>query len=329
MAFAGRAVAEERPNFLIIVADDATWWDFGFTGSPDAKTPHLDRLATESLQFTRMYSPASCCSPTRHALYTGLYPIRSGAYPNQTRVKDGTKSLFTHLKETGYRVALQGKKHVGPAGSFPYEDLGEVPQRAKAATRAFFKSAQADGTPWLLVYASNEPHIPWTRGDASRWSPDEVTVPPTMVDTPKTREELVKYHAEISALDDEVGDLLSLLDKSGQTERTVVIFLSEQGAQLGAAAKWSCWDAGVRAAALIRWPGQVQPGETDALASYIDVTPTVLEIAGLDPAAVDPGCPDAHGKALMDGRSLLGVLRGEKTVHRDVVFAEHTNVGIN
>ncbi|NNJ27110.1 sulfatase family protein [Alienimonas chondri] len=330
LAGAATASADDRPNFLVILADDATWSDFGFTGSPDAKTPHLDRLATQSLRFTRMYSPASCCSPTRHALYTGLGPIRSGAYPNHTRVEQGTRSLFTHLKEVGYRVALQGKEHVAPRASFPYERLGNVPDGAPAKTRAFLSSAKEQDEPWLLVYASHEPHVPWNRGDASRWNADDVTVPPTMLDTPETRESLVQYHAEISALDGEVGDLLKALDETGAAENTVVIFLSEQGGQMPGAGKWTCWETGVRAAALVRWPGRVAAGATtDALASYIDVTPTLLEIAGLDPAAVDPGCPDAEGNVPMDGRSLLPVLTGDATEHREFVFAEHTNVGIN
>jgi arylsulfatase A-like enzyme len=118
------ATAAERPNFLLIVADDATWRDFGFTGNQDVKTPHLDRLASEGMQLTQMFTPATTCSPSRHALYTGLFPIRSGAYPNHTRVYDGTKSMFTYFKQLGYRVALQGKEHVGPAASFPYEHLG-------------------------------------------------------------------------------------------------------------------------------------------------------------------------------------------------------------
>ena len=320
--------AAERPNFLVILADDATWTDFGFTGSPDAHTPHLDRLAARSLRFDRMYSPASCCSPTRNALYTGLGPVRSGAYPNHTRVKAGTRSLFTYLKGAGYRVALQGKQHIGPPASYPYEYLGDVPAGAPAATEKFLDSVPED-QPWLLVYASHEPHVPWTRGDRSRFDADELTVPPTMVDTPETRAALLQYHAEISALDAEVGTLLDVVERAGETENTVVIFLSEQGSQIPGGGKWTCWEVGVRAATLIRWPGRIEPGTTDALASYLDVTPTLLDLAGIDPTAVETGAPDALGNDGFDGRSLLPVLLGDATEHHDVAFSEHTNVGIN
>src|SRR5690606_23570368 len=80
LAFAAEPVG--RPNFLLIVADDLTWSDLGYEGNKEVMTPYLDKLATESMHLTRMFNPATTCSPTRNALYTGLYCIRSGAYPN-------------------------------------------------------------------------------------------------------------------------------------------------------------------------------------------------------------------------------------------------------
>ncbi|MBM3843505.1 MAG: hypothetical protein FJ397_09635, partial [Verrucomicrobia bacterium] len=113
-----------RPNFLIIIADDLHWRDLGVTGSPDVKTPHIDRLAAEGMNLRAFFTPAPTCSPLRHALYTGLFPIRSGAYPNHTMVDPTTRSVFTHLNGAGYRTALLGKTHVSPESSFPFEHLG-------------------------------------------------------------------------------------------------------------------------------------------------------------------------------------------------------------
>lgn len=93
------ATAGERPNFLLIIADDLCWRDMGWTGNNQVRTPHLDQLATEGLSTTTMFTPATTCSPSRHALYTGLFCVRSGAYPNHTHTFDGTKSIFTHLKD--------------------------------------------------------------------------------------------------------------------------------------------------------------------------------------------------------------------------------------
>ena len=103
------AEVRKSPNLLLIVADDATWSDFGFTGNPDVHTPNLDRLASQGKQLTRMFTPAATCSPTRHALFTGLFPVRSGAYPNHAQARPGVRSMFSELADAGYRVALQGK----------------------------------------------------------------------------------------------------------------------------------------------------------------------------------------------------------------------------
>ena len=86
-----------------------------------AKTPNLNQLAKQGLKFTRCFQTAPMCSPTRHNIYTGLYPVRSGAWPNHTCVYPGTKSIAHYLKDSGYRVALSGKTHISPRESFPFE----------------------------------------------------------------------------------------------------------------------------------------------------------------------------------------------------------------
>lgn len=319
---------DRRPNFLLIVADDATWRDFGFTGNSDVKTPHLDRLASEGRQLTRMFTPASTCSPTRHALYTGLHPIRSGAYPNHTHVDKGTKSLFTYLKQAGYRVALQGKEHVSPSASFPYEHLGKKNADDFDASRQFL--TREEQQPWLLVFASNDPHSPWNRGPEGLHNPAELRVPPYLRDNETTRKLLADYYGEINKLDWQVGQLLTLLDETGQADDTLVLFLSEQGSSFPYGGKWSLYDNGIRAAAIARWPGKIAPGtRTDALIDYIDVTPTFLDAAGRDPSTIDTGCPDANGEVGFDGLSFLDVLTGESDRLRDYVFSQHTTVGIN
>ena len=84
--------AAERPNLVFIIADDMTFRDIGCYGG-QAHTPNIDRLATEGMKFERCFQAAPMCSPTRHNLYTGLYPVTSGAYPNHTFAKTGTKSI--------------------------------------------------------------------------------------------------------------------------------------------------------------------------------------------------------------------------------------------
>jgi N-sulfoglucosamine sulfohydrolase len=316
--------AEQRPNFLIIIADDLCWRDLGYEGNAEVKTPNLDKLRTESMHLRGMFNPATSCSPTRHALYTGLYPIRSGAYPNHTRVYDGTKSLFTHLKDAGYRVALQNKEHVGPKPSFPYEHIEGADDLT--VTKTFLTRAAAQ--PWFMVFASNDPHGPWTRGP--KYDPTKLTIPPYMHDNKITRELLAAYYGEITKLDEQVGALMKLLNDTQQAENTLVMFVSEQGSSFPYGGKWSVYDNGIHASALVRWPGQVKPGSTsNALMQYVDVPPTFLDAAGIDPTKIDVNCPDANGATGFDGRSFLLVLRGETDALRDYVFAQHTTLGTN
>ena len=327
LTVAATAAEPARPNFLLIIADDLNGSDLGCMGSPDVKSPPIDRLASEGINLRRMFTPAPTCSPLRHALYTGLFPVRSGAYPNHTMAYDGTRSIFGHLRDRGYRVGLQNKSHVAPAASFPYEVISTNADDVAAFRRFITRDATQ---PWLAVFASNDPHSPWDRGPRDLYDPARITVPPYLHDNAVTRRNLAAYFAEISALDRQVGDCLAALDASGQRENTVVVFLSEQGSSFPYGGKWSLYDTGIRGAAFVRWPGRIRAGSaSDALLQYVDVVPTLLEIAGVDPRTIDTGCPDADGKRGFDGKSFLTVLLGSAVRLRDVVFAQHTTVGIN
>lgn len=322
------AAEQQRPNFLLIIADDLCWRDLGFTGSPDVKTPNLDRLATQGMVMRGMFTPATSCSPSRHALYTGLYCVRAGAYPNHTRAYDGTHSMFTYLKDAGYRVALQGKEHVGPPATFPYEHLAAKGSDDFDATKKFI--TREKDQPWLLVFASNDPHGPWTRGPKDLYDPAKLTVPPYLHDNAVTRQQLADYFAEITKLDEQVGTLMNLLDETKQAENTLVFFVSEQGSSFPYGGKWSVYDNGIRVATIARWPGRIKPGSSsEALVQYVDVPPTFLAAAGLDPRKIDTGCPEASGERGFDGLSFLDVLTGKADHLRDYIFAQHTTVGIN
>ena len=313
-----------QPNILLIVADDLCWRDLGYQGHPDVRTPNIDKLATEGMRLDGMFSPAATCSPMRHALYTGLFPVRSGAFPNHTRVYDGTKSVFTYFKEMGWRVALQNKSHVGPAASFPYEAISDADDFSR--TRAFIQRDK--NQPWLLSYCSNDPHGPWTRGP--KYDPASLTVPPYMHDNSDTRSQLAAYFSEITQLDSQVGELMKVLDQTGQRDSTLVLFVSEQGCSMPFGGKWSLYDTGVRVSAILRYPPVVKPGtRSTALMQYVDVVPTLIELAGGDPSKIDTGCADAHGQRGFDGRSFVSVLQGETTTLREHVYAQHTTVGVN
>ena len=327
LAFLGATLgqAEKPPNLLLFLADDMTYTDVGCFGNSDIRTPYIDRLAKQGMRLTRCYNSAPTCSPLRQSLFTGLYPVKNGAHPNHSQVRVGVRSLPQYLRPLGYRVGLAGKRHEAPASAFPFEQLGgshgdggktpygaDLPMdRAKA-----FLARDAE-QPWCLVVASNQPHTPWNRGDSSSYPPEKLTVPPYLVDTKELREGLSKYYAEISYMDQQVGQVLGILRELKQEENTLIIWLSEQGSQLPFG-KWTCYDMGIHSAAVVRWPGKIRAGvESEALVSYVDIVPTFLEMAG--------GEPEAES---LDGRSFLPVLLGQAQSHHESVFAINTTRGI-
>lgn len=307
--------AVERPNFLFVIADDCTHRDWGCYGG-QAKTPNIDRLATEGMRFTRCFQAAPMCSPTRHNIYTGLYPVTSGAYPNHTFAKAGTKSVCHYLGDLGYRVALSGKKHIAPKEVFPFEYSGKGNNPDLVAVDALMAESKAAGKPFCLFACSNEPHSPWNKGDASAYDAATLELPPYFVDTPETRESMTKYLAEITYYDQQVGDLVGLLKKHGIEDNTVVVVVSEQGSAF-AFAKWTCYDMGLQSAMVARWPGKVKAGSvTGAMVEYVDLLPTFIDAAGGEVPGV------------LQGRSFLPVLRGEAVEHKAYVFGEMTTRGI-
>lgn len=309
------ATLHAKPNFVLILADDCTWSDLEIHGG-QARTPNLKKLAAEGMTFERCFQSSPTCSPTRHNLYTGLHPVKSGAWPNHTMAYDGVKSIAHHLQAGGYRTHLSGKSHVAPKAVFPFEYSGKGQNPDMSAVRAFLGGCKEQKKPFLLIAASNEPHSPHNKGDAGAYPPKQIKLSPIQADTPATRQALSKYFAEITYFDSQVGEILAALDDEGLKEDTFVIVLSEQGYDLPFA-KWTCYDAGLHSACVIRWPGKVKPGaRTRALVEYTDVVPTFLEAAGLP----RPG--------ELDGRSFLSVLEGKADKHREFTYAQQTSKGI-
>ncbi|MEL6107105.1 MAG: sulfatase [Planctomycetota bacterium] len=308
------AASAERTNFLFVIADDCTFRDIGCYGG-QAHTPNIDRLATQGMKMSHCFQCAPMCSPTRHNIYTGQYPVKTGAYPNHTATYRDVTNITHLLKPLGYRVALSGKTHIGPRDVFPFEYSGKKNPDMQAVDQLFGECVETE-TPFCLFACSNEPHSPWDKGDASRYPPSEVKLPPYLADTPEVRDAFSRYLAEITYYDSQVGELLTMLEKHDLTDDTVVMVVSEQGNSFPFA-KWTCYDNGLQSAMIVRWPGKVEAGSTtDAMVEYVDVTPTFLDIAG--------GQPEES----MDGKSFLKVLTGEATEHKQHVFGEMTTRGI-
>lgn len=305
-----------RPNIVVMIADDCTYRDLGCYGSKNSKTPNIDSLARQGIMFTNFFQASPMSSPTRHCLMTGLYPVKSGAYPNHTFAKEGTRSVVHYLKELGYRVALQGKRHIAPESIFNFEYLS--PGAADVDTsriRPFIEDATLKQEPFCLFVCSHQPHTPWNKGDTSIFQSSNITLPPYYVDTPETRDGYIRYLAEINYMDTQVGEVMSLLEKTGTDKNTIVFFTSEQGNSLPFA-KWTCYDMGVQTGMIVRWPGVIEEGSIcNALAEYVDVTPTLIDIAG-------GLSPDN-----LDGRSFKSLLMGNNEEFKSEVYAIQTTRG--
>ncbi len=307
----------KKTNVVFILADDCTHWDIGCYGSIDSKTPNIDKLAQQGIQFNRCYQAAPMCSPTRQNIYTGLYPVKTGAYPNHSRVYDGTKSIVHYLKPLGYRVALAGKKHFGPRESFPFETIESKKELDFDKIEDFFAEVKNNDTPFALMICSRQPHTPWDKGDPDMYNPKSITLPPYYIDTKEIREVFCKYLAEINYLDQQVGKTMNLLNKYGLSENTLLIFASEQGNSLPFA-KYTCYEAGVKSALIARLPGVIKPGITsDAIVEYNDLLPTYIDLAG------------GEKVENLDGTSLIPLFKQEKNKVKDFAFSLQTTRGVN
>ena len=312
--------AQQKPNIVFMLADDCTSWDIGVYGNKDSKTPAIDQLAEEGMMFTKCYQSAPMCSPTRQNLLTGLYPVKSGAYPNHTNVNANVKSIAHYLKPLGYKVALSGKRHYGPSDNFPLEYLGKATGQDADPNfdniDTFLNETSKKEQPFCLFITSNQPHTPWNKGDTTLFDKAKLKLPPIYPDLPKTRSAYRDYLAEINYLDGQVKRALSLLEKYKLDENTIFVFASEQGNALPFA-KWTCYNAGLRSALIVKWPGVVKPGSvSDALVEYSDIVPTFIELAGGNPL-----------KGL-DGKSIVPVLTQQKKEHKKYTYGEMTTRGI-
>lgn len=313
---------KEKPNFLIIIADDCTYNDLPLYGGQNAKTPNIDMLAREGLTFNQAYLSEAICQPCRSELYTGLYPLSNGCAWNHSASRPDIESLPDYLRPLGYRVGLAGKVHVKPEDVYDFDMLvgfdgncvrnPTQPHNMDAIME--YMSATRKGQPFCLVVALVEPHVPWVMGDASTYPAGEIDLPPNLADTPETRSDFSRYLAEITYMDSQVGEILVALKESGAEENTLILFTSEQGSQFPGC-KWTNYNTGIHTALITRWRSRINPGlRTNALVQYADVTPTLVDLAGGNTDEID-----------FDGESFAEVLEGAPA-HRQLVYSVHNNL---
>jgi uncharacterized sulfatase len=355
-----RAFAQtEKPNFVFILIDDLGWSDVGCYGNQFNETPNIDRLASQGMRFTDAYAACPVCSPTRASIIAGQYPARIGitdfiaghlrpwakldmVVNRQQYLPLETVTIAEALKSAGYATGAFGKWHLGGRDYFPDKqgfdsmvlsngrhssfrtippmEVGEGAYLSEFLTEqseAFMEEHQDE--PFFLYLSHFAVHIPL---DARRELIEKYEMKPK----PSTGINNPVYAAMVEHVDSSVGRIVAKLDELNLSERTVVIFMSDNGGLLQRYdgdgplvtsnaplrdEKGTLYEGGVREPMIVRWPGVVEAGTTcGAPVTSVDFYPTMLEIAGAE------GNPD-H---VLDGESLVPLLKQSGGLPRDAIY---------
>ncbi len=316
------ATAEKPPNVVLIISDDQAWTDFGFMGHEHIETPNVDRLADQSLTYTRGYVPHALCRASLATLITGLYPHQHEIVGNDPMKKDNGRSfhdkrrdliakidrppkLPSLLRAKGYLSHQSGKWWQGNyrRGGFTHgmtEGFRKNPERGRHGDKGlnigrkgldpvfdFIEESRDRNRPFFLWYAPFLPHTPHN-------PPEELLEKyRKRADT----EPIARYWAMCEWFDQTVGDLLGYLDDNGLRDNTVVLFVVDNGwiqkpnsGGYAPRSKRTAYEGGVRTPIMVRWPGQVEPEmDKETVVNAVDIAPTVLEAAGMDVPPVMPG----------------------------------------
>jgi len=310
--------AQEKPNIVVIIADDLASDEISCYGGKNLRTHNIDRIAKEGVRFTHNYASCTMSVPIRASLYTGLYPARHGSYQNHKASYPDIKSITHYLPQVGYRVGRTGKTHTQPESVYQFEEIPGFEVNCVSPTAHYsvdgIREFMTKEQPFCLFVCSTHPHVPWTWGNREEFDANKITLPPNCVDNKETRELYRAFVSEIRALDEEVGAVLKVLEETGKLDNTLVIFLGEQGPQLPGG-KWTCWNYGQNSALVARFPKKIKANTTsEAMVQYEDILPTLIEFAGGN---------EING---IDGKSFLKALYGKGKKHRRYVYGIHNNI---
>lgn len=314
----GRAgiAAEPRPNLLLILADNWRWPNAGILGDPAARTPTFDRIAREGVLCTHAFNPAPSCSPCRASLLTGKYPHQLGERANLWSGFPQDTPVFPQLlRAAGYELGFNGKPW-GP-GSPEASGWKENPVGPRYKDFDAFLAKRPVDRPFFYWIGNTDTA---TRGGKTPFLADAekaglkaeaMVVPPELPDCAETRQDLLNYYGGIARLDQEAARAVAALERSGELERTVIVFTSDNGWQLPRGLG-NVYDRGSRVPLAVRWGQRLPAGRKVAgFVNLAELGPTFLELAGLPTPAP------------MSVRSLVPLLTGaEEGTGRDAVFIE-------
>ena len=281
VALAQQAEGPARPNIVVFLADDMSYRDIRQAGDPNARTPNLDKLTAEGMQFERAFVASPSCAPSRAALLTGYMPSRNGAEGNHEIPTTGVPKLPSYLRSLGYQVVAFGKvAHYETTGLYGFDrwehDKFHDPEGVPSALK--WLKNRTDKRPLAIFVGSNWPHVPWPVSTEG-FAPDKLKLPPKTVDVPVTREARARFYAAMAQMDEELGATMEVVDQK-LGKNTFVLFSSDHGTQWPFG-KWNLYDTGTRVPMVVRWQGKIAAGsKTSGMVSWVDILPTLIEVGG-------------------------------------------------
>jgi len=314
------------PNILVFIADDASP-DMGCYGNPIVKTPSIDSLAKNGLRFANAFLTSSQCSPSRTSMMTGQFSHTIGTEDlHHTDMSDTLITLPGELQKAGYYTGVMLKAHFGDhvMKDFDYFDDGFWPDYIQGrwfdkALGNFNQFLDKKGDrPFFMWVGFVDPHRPYGPNEKAEGNqapqvhnPNDIKVPPYLVDDQRTRVDLARYYDEIHRVDKQIGQFCQAIKDRGLAKNTVVIFLSDNGYPFPKG-KATVYDAGIHTPMVFTWPEKIKAGTVheNGLISTIDLMPTLLQIAG------------KQSKATLPGKSFKYLLHSPKERGRDMIFAE-------
>jgi arylsulfatase A-like enzyme len=301
-ALAADAVPDQRPNILWLIAEDFGV-QLGCYGTEQVWTPNLDRLAVDGVRYTRFFTTAPVCSPSRSAFMTGMYQTTIGAHNHRShrddgyQLPDGVRVITDWFRDAGYFTANLREL----PESFGFRGTGKTDWNFNYAGKPFDSDRWSDlksHQPFFAQINFQETHRKFHA--PGKADPAKVEIPPYYPDHPVTRADWAEYLDAATELDRKIERVLDQLEVDGLAYNTLVVFFGDNG-QAHVRGKQFCYDSGLNVPLIIRWPKSFpapkhfKPGTVDdRLIASIDLAPTMLAIA------------DATKPAKMEGEVFLG-----------------------
>ena len=277
----------KKPNILWLIAEDMGP-HLGCYGTKEVWTPNLDQMAREGVLYTRAYTTAPVCSPSRSAFMTGMYQTSIGAQHHRShrndgyKLPDGVRLLTDRLREAGYFTANLQQLPLS------FKGTGKTDWNFQVESKQFDSNRWADlkaNQPFYAQINFHETHRDFN--GEKKADPAKVEIPPYYPDHAITRRDWADYLDAASELDRKIGLILNKLEKDGLADDTIILFFGDNGAA-HVRAKQFCYEEGLSVPMIIRWPKnfpaptQIAPGKADdRFIEAIDFAPTMLDIAGV------------------------------------------------